>query len=91
MEFHQITPATQGGAAGSVRLLLIKNPSRSIRPVRDVSFERIPWLSIFTLLRIFPNTKKKIDSGSHVPPYFNVHFISDAKLSWKYVWGLIWG
>ena len=41
----RITPAAQGGAAGSVRLLLTKNPARSLNypgcRVRGVSFEGI--------------------------------------------------
>ena len=46
VENLRITPATQGGAAGSAKILLTKNPARSINcpgcRVCGVSFERIP-------------------------------------------------
>ena len=46
-ENHQITPFAQSGAAGSVRLLLTKNPLYAptvvqVAGVRGVSFERSP-------------------------------------------------
>ena len=45
-ENHRITPATQNGAAGSVRLQLTKNPARSLNcpgcRVRGITFELFP-------------------------------------------------
>ena len=44
-ENSQITPPSQGGTEGSVKLLLTKNPTRSFScQVRGGSFERFPRL-----------------------------------------------
>ena len=44
-ENHQITPVAQGGAAGSVRLILTKNPVCLLELFELMYFQMTAWLA----------------------------------------------